>query len=334
MITQEQNLTSDKVKTSHNELLIIILTYNEFKLTINTVKNCLELKNCSYKILIIDNNSPNEAIYENLIREFGTHPKIKVVKRIVNDGYAGGNNYGIKIAKNANFKYCWILNNDVSFDNNTFIAENIKLFERNKGIALIGHRILNADHTGEKKEPKNTSLIYETLNNTCFFKRAPRILDYRYQKKSRISGASMLLNMEHIETLGFLIEDFFMYGEEDEYCLRAWRKKFHVYIDNNAFVDHYGGIESNSLNNNWKLELMIRNKIALIKFYNFGKQCVALTIFFISILWSAIKDMRYRRLRRAKIRMETYFKYIFILTVSRNFDLIKDNDRILKKIRN
>lgn len=328
-------IKTDRTQTNMpKELLIIILTYNDFAYTISTVKNCLKLENISFDILVIDNASPSNAVYNNLLNEFKTNPLIKIIKRTVNDGYAGGNNYGICHAKQYGYKFCWILNNDVAFDNYAFVRDNITLLENQKKIALIGHRVLTVYPDGKKIEYKNSSLVHEILNFNKNYLKAPVTINNRYIKKTRISGASMLMNVENIINIGLLNELFFMYGEEDEFCLRTWSHKYRIYIDNQAIIEHFGGMGNINKSNYWRMQLVIRNKIVLIQNFNILKRILSLMVFFASIINASIKDFINGRSYLAKIRLKAFFKYLFILNANRTFDLINDKNRILKKFTN
>ena len=99
------------------KLAVIILNYNSWKLTINFIKK--QLLNISLpkntRIIVVDNNSSNDSL-EHL-------EKLKIKYNYVllssneNNGYASGNNIGLKWAFDKGFEYGLVANTDIIFEN-------------------------------------------------------------------------------------------------------------------------------------------------------------------------------------------------------------------------
>lgn len=270
-------------------LLIVILTYNESEYTIQAVNNCLAIKVIEPHILVIDNCSPKPDINATIKHEFQNNKRVEIIRKDTNDGYSGGNNFGLKIAKERGYKYCWILNNDIKFVNHAFIIDNLKFLNNNCQISVIGHRIFNFSNS-TLSEINNDSFIYKvlTIDNT-YFKKAPKSLKNRYLKKNRVNGCSLIIRIEDLDKLGYLNSSFFMYGEEDDFCLRAWRNNKCVYEDYESEIFHYGSGSRITKRNSWIISLMIRNKLLIMNEYNFFIRSIAILLFFISILRTSIK---------------------------------------------
>ncbi|MCT7635632.1 glycosyltransferase [Aliarcobacter butzleri] len=132
-------------------IYIIILNYNGWKDTIE----CLESLKCiqeDYKIVLIDNKSTDDSIdkLENWIQnQKELSSNLIFIKSSENNGYAAGNNIGIKyVESQEDAEFIWILNNDTLIKAD--ILENLlncyKNLE-NENIALLGSKILNEDLT-------------------------------------------------------------------------------------------------------------------------------------------------------------------------------------------
>ena len=52
----------------------------------------------------------------------------------------------------------------------------------------------------------------------------------------------MLFNLKKFKDKKFFDENFFLYLENDDLCLRIKRKKEFIYIITNSFINHKGGI--------------------------------------------------------------------------------------------
>lgn len=119
-----------------------------------------------------------------------------------NKGFAGGNNIGIKQALKQKADYILLLNNDTIADKN-FLKELIRIGESNEKIGILGP-------IGGKINWLYTKGIHITKNN-----------EQRTMNSDYISGACMLVKREVIEKIGLMPEDYFLYFEDVDWCLRS-----------------------------------------------------------------------------------------------------------------
>ena len=117
----------------------------------------------------------------------------------------------------------------------------------------------------------NTDDIKEELDYNAY----EGCLLEEYHKKTRlrkvqsVEGSSMLIPLEIIKTHGFMREDFFMYGEETDYCYRLKKQGIPSYIVPRSIVVHKG---SESLKNSKYLESYYRRRnILYFKKNHYGK---------------------------------------------------------------
>ena len=164
------------------KVYILIVNYKYWQETIQCLKSILKLNYDNYQVVVIDNNSPNNAarhlrtwckrhlpyVYytkeeaenggnsslENLVVR-RAHPlkRLNTAKQpviLIQSGanlyYSGGNNLGIRysFAKN-DFEYIWILNNDTVVDKDSlrYLVEKAEHFKKeNKKIGIIGSKLL------------------------------------------------------------------------------------------------------------------------------------------------------------------------------------------------
>lgn len=216
-------------------ITIIILNYNSTELTkncINSLNNTLNYKN--YNIILVDNS--------NLIdfsKDYLKQNHIIYIKNPKNLGFAKGCNIGIKHAYN-HFKpqYYWLLNNDTLVTKDSLT--NLVNYAKNHHIAITGSKIIN---------PKNNQIqclaggyLHYLTGKSYFIKNSKNLNKLQY-----ICGASMLINNNTIEKIGYLDEDFFLYYEDNQYCMLAKQNNLKIGYANNSIIYHTESSTTNKI---------------------------------------------------------------------------------------
>lgn len=198
---------------------VILVTYKTQAKEIDRLKS--EIKNLNfvnYAISVIDNSTNGK-------------------------GFAWGVNQGINEGLKNKADYFLILNPDVSLQKlkGQDILSCGKSFDicgfamRQGGVTYYGGEIDKWRMSGGliKKKPVN-----------------------RYEAVDFVSGSLMLIKREVIRKIGLFNEDYHMYYEDVEYCLRAKRAGFKVGIDCDLSYRHF----ENSRNNPEKDQLLSKNR--------------------------------------------------------------------------
>ena len=81
----------------NSKLGIVILNYNNCNVTIDCVKNIVDVCKMDYNIYIVDNKS-NDDSYNVLSNMYENSKTIKVIDSGTNGGFSYGNNVGFKAA--------------------------------------------------------------------------------------------------------------------------------------------------------------------------------------------------------------------------------------------
>ena len=191
----------------NDEVTIILVSHRSKNLVLNFIKNFYT----KYKILIIDNS--NDIDLKNILEK--KYPEI-TIRIIENNGYASAINYGSKLVKT---NYFLISNPDIegltsiNIDKFLDVAKNL-----NDNFSLLGPRYIGAD---KKSHIQSNPKI--------------EIAEMKF-----ISGACMFFKKEIFDKLGGFDENFFLYFEESDFCLRA-HKIFKNYQINTIEVKHNVG---------------------------------------------------------------------------------------------
>jgi GT2 family glycosyltransferase len=240
-----------------------------------------------------------DFINEDEINLINTNNNLTIINASKNEGFSHGNNIGIKFGLNQkDASFFWILNNDtvVTPDSLTqLVAEYQK--RQNFKIGILGCKV---------KYYHQPNLIQclggATYNKWLAYgkqvanqKIDSKIYDNDDVKLDLIIGASMFVDINFIDKVGLLGEDYFLYFEEQDWAERAIRKGFSLEYTHKAVIYHKegGSIGGNQLNIKGISKLSdfyyARNKIIFTKKFH-SKLCV-LTVYlsFILIILNRIR---------------------------------------------
>jgi hypothetical protein len=219
------------MKNEKPTVVSIILTWN----SADFISEALEsLQRSSYptKILVIDNHSADNT--REIIRK--KFPNIELHDTGANLGYAGGNNYGIGIAKSDDPDYIFILNPDAQVSSDC-IGKLVKRMEQEKEIALISPIIY---YHGTNKIWFGGSYIRwysgETIQINMGQLDAGHIMKRRYTE--RVNGCAMLIRTEATKKVGLMDERYFLYYEESDWSVRFAEKGYKNGLEPTAQVWH------------------------------------------------------------------------------------------------
>lgn len=200
------------------KIIFLILNFKTYNDTIRVANELLSSKRDDYKIIIIDNASPNNS-YKELSETFGSIDKVDIILSPENGGYAKGNNFGLRYAKKYNPEYVCIINNDVHFTWNTIDAL-IKIYPLLDKPALISPLQKLPDGSfANFANLKVPNLSYDIGMNSLFFhpgthKYASNTNYPNVQRVGLVPGAFLFANYSVFENLGFFDECTFLFCEE------------------------------------------------------------------------------------------------------------------------
>tara|TARA_Y100000590_G_scaffold462561_1_gene626981 strand:- start:465 stop:1340 length:876 start_codon:yes stop_codon:yes gene_type:complete len=197
---------------SRQNLSVVILTIKSEKV----IDQCIKSINQNVPIIIVE-NSNNKKFKEDLESRY---KNLKCILSGANLGMGKGNNIGIK---SADTDYVLVLNPDVVLESNTLD----ELFESSKKVE--GFSILSPI-SSDKNFP-NYGLIDK--NKKIKLSNEPFKVDY-------VDGFAMLINKNKFKDENYFDENFFLYLENDDLCLRVNKKGGSIYIIPAAKINHAG----------------------------------------------------------------------------------------------
>lgn len=226
-------------------ITIIIVAFKN----LDDVRACLHaLENQSYRhfdIVICENGSQEDylRLQEAIESEFAGKLPVKVINDPDNSGYAGGINRAIAAADDADAY--WILNPDTQPAPNALAALLHRLHSAKAdavgGLIYLpdglirscgGHWVAWAAYV------KGLGLGRKLSDPPC-----PQEVE---KSLSYISGACMFVSRNFVERTGPMREEYFLYAEEVEWCLRATGKGLKLAYSPDALIFHEQGSTTGS----------------------------------------------------------------------------------------
>jgi hypothetical protein len=253
------------------QLSIIIVNYNTFVLTSQCIQSILDYtKDLVYEIILVDNAS-TECTPDKFTEVF---PGLRLVKNTTNRGFAGGNNDGLVWAT-GNVRL--LLNSDtILVDNSLKKAYDYLL--AHPAIGVLSAQLLFPDGGPQSCCQRFPSLKLELLELLRLQKLLPARLRSRLllgsffdhqqaMEADWVWGTFFMFPSEVLHKLPGqrLPEDFFMYGEDMQWCYQIKQKLgYRIWYYPEAKVIHYLSSSASKSNMN-KTDLMLRNEYRLLK---------------------------------------------------------------------
>jgi GT2 family glycosyltransferase len=198
----------------------------------------------SMEVLVVDNASADDTI--EMVE--GKFPWVKLIKSKENLGFSKGNNVAIRQAQG---RYIALVNPDVIVFPGCLDAL-ADFLDENPKVGNVGPRVFNPDMTQQ-----STCRRFPTLwNNVC----SATGLATKFQKSRFFAGEHMfyfshdrtiavnvivgcfsMIRRETFDQVGLLDEDLFMYGDDVDWCHRAWNAGWQVMFYPGARAIHDRG---------------------------------------------------------------------------------------------
>ena len=215
---------------SGQNLTIVIVTLKSE----NIIDQCIKSISQNIPIIVIENS--NDEKFKDYLES--KYKNLKCVLSKSNIGMGPANNIGIKLAET---QYVLILNPDVILQPNT-LSEIFLSSEKIKGFSILSPISSHIDYPNYGFFEKRKRVHIE---------KAPFEVDY-------IDGFAMLFNKNKFKDDNYFDENFFLYLENNDLCLRTKRKGGLIFCVPSAKINHVGSMtvdekykEEVELSRNW-----------------------------------------------------------------------------------
>ncbi len=241
------------------DVSIIIVSWNTKQITCDCLKSVYEqTSNIDFEVIVVDNGSTDGSC-EAVEKEF---PRVKLIKNGENQGFAKANNIGIKAGSG---KYLALVNSDIVVLGDC-IKKLIDFMEQNNSVGMAGPRILNPDRTLQvscRHFPSIWNSFCQAVGLNRLFPRSAFFSDWFMSYWSHdsirsvdvLSGCFWMVRHEAVDEVGLLDEDFFIYGEDIDWCKRFHKVGWDIVFYPEAQAIHYGHASSSNAPIKFYLEM-------------------------------------------------------------------------------
>lgn len=272
---------SKSLETNMMKLSIVIVSWNAKKYLMECLQSLTnEIGNYNAEIIVVDNGSSDGS--PELVKEM--YPKVYLIINKENLGFAKANNIGIKHSKG---QYVFLINSDVYVQNGC-ISKMVDYMDSHHKVGVLGPRVIYP--SGEKQI---TFMQFPTLWNTfcdalALYRFFPKVRIFsgqrmRYLSTSNIHkveiiiGCFMMIRKDAINDVGLLDENFFIYGEDVDWCRRFGDAGWELVYYPDAIAIHYGGASSS----NAPIEFYLQMQKANLQLWKKYRNCFGVKVYII-----------------------------------------------------
>ncbi len=240
------NLEGNRVKTDLPLLSIIIVAYKSR----DELPACLgslpaELSGHPVEVCVV-NNSPGEGVAEWMRRDY---PGMRCIDPGANLGFGRANNLGYRNTSGE----CVLFLNPDTICNRAALEYCVGRVRAEREIGLISPRLELADGSMDLACRRSIPTLWDGLCRASglasAFSRTALFSGYNLThlpvdgtyEVGAINGAFLLARREVLEKIGQFDENFFMYGDDLDLCIRIARGGYRIVYDGRMRITHLKG---------------------------------------------------------------------------------------------
>lgn len=268
---------------------IVLLNYKDFRITKEAAERSCNLS--IDHIVIVDNNSPNESAKElSKIH----HSKVTFIESNENNGYASGNNQGVRyLLKETDCDIIGIVNPDVIIDE-SFIKQIKDDFYNYKNFSVITGIQYKPNHGISDRAfwPLLTKMDV-LISNTILLNHIFGVNNKQYIKGKlntsqniiqvgTVEGCCFFIRREDFEQVSLFEEDTFLFFEEDILAQKLHRIGKKIAVDKKISFLHNHSTTIKSVFSQYQVDkLLLRSREVFYRKY-FEKNMVDRALYFFS----------------------------------------------------
>ena len=267
-------------------ITFIVVTWNNEELIKDFFESIYKYCKFNFKIIIIDNNSSDNTVKE--IKKY-SRDNCRIIENSENVGFAKGNNIALNYVDT---EFTCYINPDIIFIDNAF-EEMVEILNKDSNVGIVGPKLLNRDLSIQRSAfnfEHGWKLIASQFNIRQKIMKTSNI-KAKSKKVDWIMGAVMLLRTKDAVDLGGFSEEYYMYIEDMDLCMKMKKmKNKDVFYYSDYSIIHLGG-QSEKKNNNYKKDEMVIDNIILFneKFYHNKKHTISIMKFCYLIKYMAMR---------------------------------------------
>ncbi len=298
------------------EVSVVVVNWN----TQDILRDCLRsiYEQCGeidLEVIVIDNASTDGSV-EMVKKDF---PQVTLIENPQNRGFAAANNQGIAVAQG---RYVMLLNSDTVILDKA-VEKTISFADAHPKAAVMGCRVFNPDRTLQPTCFMFPSILNMLLSSTYLYKLFPKSKFFGREQMTWwdrndikevdvVTGCFMLIRQKAIQQVGTMDEQFFMYGEETDWCYRFKEAGWKILFTPCAEIIHLGGQSAQKRATTMVVQLR-KSILQFMKKYHGPltyRIASLLTVIFLAVrlpIWSVIALFQRAQNSEAAIKKRAYW---------------------------
>lgn len=231
-------------------LSVIIVVWNAKKYVLECLDSLREQCKSVYSEVIVVDNCSSDGTPEIIAERF---PEFKLIRNPENYGFAKANNIGIAASSG---RYICLVNSDVKFTEDC-ISPLLRYLGEHPKVGMVGPKMIQSNGVvgrSTMRFPTPWGYFCRALGLDRLFG-GSRIFggflmsDFDHQSTRPVevlNGWFLIARRDAIQRVGPLDSQFFMYGEDIDWCYRFRQAGEQVVFFAGASAIHYGGASSSN----------------------------------------------------------------------------------------
>ena len=276
--------------TAAPRVAIIIINYKGREDTLECLQSLTQLTYSPYEIILVDQDSKDGT--PDVVR--ASFPSVHVIANPINNGFAGGNNVGLRVAMERSAEYLFLLNNDTVVEPG-LLEPLVSLAGSDPQIGVVGPAMLyhaqpdtiwsaggTIDWQGNSNRP-GVDTVYMPGGT-------PQDVDF-------IVGCGLLVKRSVLEQVGLFDERYFLYFEETDLCARIREAGYRVVYQPAARLWHKVS-RSTGADSELTLYYMRRNALLYLRLHGMRGAMGVLAGLYSALRLAAVWTVQGKRRRR------------------------------------
>jgi hypothetical protein len=228
------------------DLSVVLVSYNTRDLLEQALRTALEAAaGLEVEVFVVDNASRDHSA--KMVAE--KFPQVKLIRSPRNLGFAGGNNLALRQVQG---RHVLLLNTDTVVRRDTLRCL-VGFLDAHPEAGAAGCKILNPDGTLQlacrRGFPTPMAAFCKVSGLSRLFPKSRRLAGYNLtyldpeqtSEVDALSGSCMMVRKAAIDQVGLLDEDYFMYGEDLDWCYRLRQAGWRIYYVPHTAIVHFKG---------------------------------------------------------------------------------------------
>jgi GT2 family glycosyltransferase len=219
------------------------------------IRQCLKslLLNGVTNIVVLDNASTDDTV-EIITNDY---PEAILVRNATNLGFGRANNLGIQIALDKAATHVLLVNQDIVFQDDA-VKLLLSAMQEDPSLGLLS--AFQLSYEGSSIDGAFRNYMPPSFIDDLYFGRRKALYETDF-----MPAASVLIRREALLSIGGFDPLFFLYGEDDDLCLRLRNAGWKIGVVPAALVQHWHGILHKKRDMKWRLNFAFTGGIRWLK---------------------------------------------------------------------